>query len=173
METEVSEVIMIVDACDTPIGGAGRSDAIKANQWRRVCGGVVIDRLRGLVLCHRRSGSKDERPGVWVATFGGKSKPEEAPIETAERELYEEFGVVADNDAFHFHRKEVSEQRRQFEYLFWVPIDSEETKIVLKDGEVEGYRWCTPEYVLAKLQADTSWYEYGYEAELILERFPD
>jgi 8-oxo-dGTP pyrophosphatase MutT (NUDIX family) len=161
------DVVFVVDENNNALAPCLRSDAIRNRLWRRAGGGIALDKQRGLVLCHRRSLEKDERPGLWVATFGGKSNPEEPPIETATRELYEEFGFGPEVEKVDFIKCIKSEERRQFEYLYIVDIDSKATKVKTDHREVAEFEWLTIADVIYKLQDSNLWYSYGYEIDLL------
>lgn len=161
------EQAFVVDADDNPCTPAGRQDVIASGTWRRASGGVLVDRQRLLVLCHQRSPIKDERPDLWVATFGGKNRPGEEAAEAAMRELFEEFGVdVTSVDTKFFGRYKAAE-RQQFEYLFHVFADAVSTTIVPDIAEVARVEWLPISAAIHKLRSSPAWYNYGYEEQLL------
>jgi len=160
------ESLLLVDADDSPIGSRPRDDVLSERLWHRASGGVVVDVVERLVLCHRRSSEKDERPGLWVATFGGKSSENEDPLSTAQRELREEYGIDLSADMFSFYGKHRSEERRQFEYLYVVPFDCK-SEVKFDLGEVAEVRWVSKEELSIHLVGDDKWYIYGYELDII------
>lgn len=161
------ELVLAVDENNVPIGGLPRSQVLEQGLWRRTAGGMVIDEGRRLVLCQRRSLTKDERPGLWVATFGGKARPDETPASTAIREVHEELGIVVGVDAVVFHGCIRAEERRQFEYIFVVKVDFATCSVRLHDGEAIDFEWRSFEAASNALQHDSQWYNYGFEIELL------
>lgn len=163
----MSEKILGVDSSDQPIASMERSEAVQMQHWRRASGGLVVDRSSQLLLCHQRSFSKDERPGLWVATFGGKNHPDEDPLSAAKRELFEEFGVEEPAVTIHFFDRIKSEERHQFEYLFIVFADAGNLKIEPDRTEVAALRWVPITEFLETIKTDENWYEYGYEGRML------
>lgn len=162
-----SELLFTVDAHDRPIRSRDRHEVVAQALWRRASGGLVIDGPRQLVLCHQRSSTKDERPNLWVATFGGKNQKGEDSGDAAKRELLEEFGLKTKELRVLYFDRIKSEERRQFEYIFYVFVDSENTEFDLRDGEVSQFKWLPFKFVMKHLGFDPNWYEYGYEKDML------
>jgi 8-oxo-dGTP pyrophosphatase MutT (NUDIX family) len=159
---------MIVDEFDRVVGSAFRHEVLVSRQWRRTSGGILYDPVSSHILCHKRSSLKDERAGVWVATFGGKCSPREIPRVTAQRELGEEFGIQLEEVAFEFIDKFKSESRHQFEYLFTAAIFGSWKNVhVQLQHEVEAISWFPLSEIRDKLRCDADWYSYGYEEKLL------
>jgi 8-oxo-dGTP pyrophosphatase MutT (NUDIX family) len=162
------EEIMVVDENDQIAGSALRNEVLANNLWRRTSGGMVYDPASGYILCHRRSSMKDERAGVWVATFGGKCSPGETPKISTQRELEEEFGLHLEGSAFKFVGKFKSVVRHQFEYLFIVEILGGWKQVhVEHQHEVAESGWFPLSDVRDKLSLHSDWYSYGYEEKLL------
>lgn len=159
--------VFVVDENNNPLAPRPRSESIKEGLWRRTGGGIALDAKRGLILCHKRSASKDERPSVWVAAFGGKSDPEEPANITAARELREELGVVPNKGNMEFIGCIKSEERRQFEYIFLARVDSQEVGVHPDPNEVAEFRWLKIADVTERLQNDSGWFAYGFEINLL------
>lgn len=160
------EQILLVNDQDEPIGVNSRDLTIAESKWRRAAGGMIIDPSKGVVLCHQRAVGKDERGGLWVATFGGKSRVGENPIETARRELFEEFGLSDEAQLLCFCLKYRSEERCQWEHIFTLFIDSD-AELAADPSEVEAFAWLDFAIVTRKIAADAGWYSYGYEIEIL------
>lgn len=164
------EIVFVVDENDNPIvGGLPRSEVIKKNLWRRVSGGIVFDMKREIILAHQRSYMKDERPGVWVCTFGGKVQEKEDSLLAAERELFEEFRIKNSMAKVCYFNKYKSLERRQFEYLFFFFIDSQACNILRDDLEVKDTKWIEIYDIYKLLENNKDWYSYGYEKDMIKE----
>jgi len=158
-----NEALFVVDENNVPLAPHQRGEAIAAGLWRRTSGGIVLDGRRGVVLCHKRAANKDERPGVWVATFGGKTAPGEDPEGTATRELAEEFGIFVKRERLKFLGCLKSIERRQFEYSFLVDVDGSNTAIIPNDKEVAEFKWLDDASVVDRLTNDSGWFSYGFE----------
>ncbi len=163
----ISEPVFLVDDEDRPLQPTLRRDAIAKGFWRRTGGGIAFDAERDLVLCHQRSNTKDERPNVWVATYGGKSLPLEESEATAKRELKEEFGIQHDAVRMIFYRKHKSLERRQFEYLYFTFIDSVRLSVNIDPDEIAQHAWLARAQVEEFLRGNKNWYGYGYEIEML------
>lgn len=160
------EVLLIVDEWNEVVSSATRQDTVDAHRWRRASGGVVLDLKRNLILCHQRSAQKDERPAVWVCTFGGKVRANETIAQAGMRELYEEFGILISEAELHLFETIQSVARHQFEYVHFVSVDSELTTIRPDVAEVACYEWVSISEI-AKNLARKDWFSYGYELEAV------
>ncbi len=163
----MNEIIAIFDDLNQPCTGVPRDLAIKNKHWRRASGGIVYDPTLSRVLCHRRSSSKDERPDLWVATFGGKVGPNESVLSAALRELHEEFGIDTQPEHFIYAGTVKSTERTQFEYVFVLLVDSLTAEIKSDPDEVSETAWVSAHKCMKNLRNSTSWYSYGYEISVI------
>lgn len=161
------ELLFVVDENNKPLEPLPRSQVIAQKLWRRTSGGILIHQSSNKILCQKRSDTKDERPGLWIAEFGGKSAPGEDAKTTAIRELEEELGVVVHEEAIIFYSLIKSEERRQFEYQHYVYWDGEESAIEFDRQEVSEIKWLAVAEVIEHLQHDPGWYSYGYEVEML------
>ena len=161
------ELLFVVDENDNPLPPLTRKEVVAEGLWRRAGGGAIIDKSRRKVLCQKRSATLDERPGLWIALFGGKSAPGEAPITTAQRELKEEMGISVEQPELIFYKKIKSEERKQFEYLYWVNWGGEMSQVHFDPGEVSEVAWQDISKVTELLKNDRSWYSYGYDIEML------
>jgi 8-oxo-dGTP pyrophosphatase MutT (NUDIX family) len=165
------EYLFLVDERNKPITSKTRAESIEQHFWRRASGGLVIDYARRSVLCHRRSMQKDERPGYWVATFGGKVHTNESVRAAARRELFEEFSIDLLSKDFLFVKKYRSVERRQFEYVFCVQCDSQNVTPTPQASEVDEWRWMDYQLVQNSFKKDKLWYYYGYEKLIFSQVF--
>lgn len=161
------ELLFVVDENDNPLPPLTRKEVIAKGLWRRAGGGAIIDKNRRTVLCQKRSAALDERPGLWIALFGGKSAPDEAPIATAKRELNEEMGISIEQSELVFYKRIKSDERKQFEYLYWVNWDGGLSQVKFDVNEVSEVAWQDIPKVIELLKNDKSWYSYGYDIEML------
>ncbi len=161
------ELLFVVDENDQPLEPVLRSEAISKQLWRRVSGIMIIDRANNRVLCQKRSEAKDERPGFWIAMHGGKFAPGESPVMAALRELKEELGVELSELDLAFYKKVKSEDRRQFEYLYWLNWSGDSSKVHFDPKEVSEIAWRDNNEVAELLTKDPAWYSYGYDLEML------
>jgi 8-oxo-dGTP pyrophosphatase MutT (NUDIX family) len=161
------ELLFVVDEHDKPLPPLGRKEVIATGAWRRAAGRAIIDKENHRILCQKRSESLDERPGLWIALFGGKSAPRETPLLTAQRELCEEMGIRVDQSALGFYKKIKSDERKQFEYLYWVYWVGEISRITFDPGEVSEVAWRDISEVVELLKHDENWYSYGYDIAML------
>lgn len=161
------ELLFVVDENDEPRPPLPRRDVIQKNLWRRTGGGMIVDKQMGTVLCHRRSDAKDERPGVWTALFGGKCGPNELPQDTAQRELTEELGIKVKAADLQLYTVYKASQRHQFEYMYWVYVDSSKQHVVFDPAEVAEVAWRKWDEVLTLLKNNPSWYSYDYDIPML------
>lgn len=161
------ELLFVVDAHDNPLPPKEREEVIAKKLWRRACGGAVVDKEHHRVLCQKRSDHIDERPGLWVAMFGGKSAPGEEPVVTAQRELREELGISVTQTDLTFYKKFKAQERTQFEYLYWIEWTGELSLINFDPDEVSKVAWHDISQVIALLEHDKNWYSYGYDIAML------
>lgn len=162
-----TELLFVVDANDNPIPPLERKEVIAKGLWRRACGGAVVDKRNHKILCQKRSDQIDERPGLWVALFGGNSVPGEAPALTAQRALYEELGLSVAQSDLVFYGKLKSEERRQFEYLYWVDWSGKPSQASFDRQEVSEIAWHDLSKAIELLKYDKGWYSYGYDIAML------
>lgn len=161
------ELLFVTDENDVPLTPLPRKLVIERGLWRRTGGMMVINIARTKVLCQKRSVTKDERPGVWIAMVGGKSAPGETSEQTTLRELREEFGIQAEASELTFYKKVKSDTRRQFEYLYWFFWDGDESEIKPDPDEVSQVAWYEVSEAIKLLKNDSNWYAYGYDLEML------
>jgi 8-oxo-dGTP pyrophosphatase MutT (NUDIX family) len=163
----LSELIFTVDANDNPVEPMQRDYVIKNKLWRRASSCAIFSKDKTKVLCQKRSQQKDERPGFWIMEFSGKAKPNETPERTILRELTEELGLTPENRQLHFWKKIKSENRLQYEYLYWLCWDGDVGTLKFRDREVAEVKWFHTTEAINNLENSPKWYQYGFETELI------
>ncbi len=103
------------------------------------------------VLLQKRSAEKESFPSMYDTSSAGHIQAGDEPTESAQRELFEELGIKANErdltyaGKFHikyamaFHGKMFRDNEVAFVYVYEKPVD--ETKLVLQTEEVEEVRW--------------------------------
>lgn len=162
------EMVFIVDENNNPLKPQPRDIMIRDNLWCRVASVVVIDTNQRMVLCQKRSDTKDQRPGLWVVEFGGKANPAEDCLVTAQRELFEESGIECHIDELVFSDVEKSAERRQFAYCYHLNR-SITTHLSPDPIEVSDTQWLPITEVISNLENDPSWYSYGNDLKILKE----
>jgi 8-oxo-dGTP pyrophosphatase MutT (NUDIX family) len=161
-----SELLFIVDEENNPLEPRPRSEAIELGLYRRASGIVIINPAEKTVLCQQRSASKDERPNVWIAMFGGKARPNELGVEGALRELNEELNVDPNDCKLEYYDLVKAEDRKQFEYLYYVFLN-DQRDFTFDPVEVQQIRWLDIKTVIQSLKNDPKWYSYGYDIDML------
>lgn len=110
------------------------------------------------VLLQKRSAEKESFPSMYDTSSAGHIQAGDEPLESAQRELFEELGIRANEGdltyagKFHikyamgFHGKMFRDNEVAFVYIYEKPVD--ETKLVLQTEEVEEVRWFDIEEVI-------------------------
>lgn len=160
------EKVFIVDDNNNPLEPQPRDIMIRDNLWCRVASIVVLDIQSKMVLCQKRSETKDQRPGLWVVEFGGKADPDEDCIITAQRELYEESGIQCDLSELKFSGIEKSTERHQFAYCYYIDC-RQNIEIKPDPEEVSEIQWIPISEALEKLKTDPEWYSYGNDIKIL------
>ena len=162
----LENLVFVVNENDEPLTPLPRDKVIREGLWRRTAGVLIVNPETGQILCQKRSDTKDERPGVWISMFGGKSDPEETPVQTATREVKEEADITLSPEQLNFFIKVRSVKHHQFEYLFWAKWQGDISKLHYDKNEVSEIGWYDIDIVLENLTKNIKeWYCYG-EGEL-------
>ena len=113
----------------------------------------------GKFLLQRRSDNKKLMPGEWAAT-GGAAIAGEDSFTAAKRELYEELGIIADDDAF---MKLCRFKRRNSLLDVWIiTCNFDISELKLQKTEVAEVKWVTKSELAKMIEAD-SFHNYGNE----------
>ena len=113
---------------------------------------VMRDTARGAqVLMQKRSRNKDSYPGFFDTSAAGHIQAGDEPLESAQRELFEELGIAAKPEELTyvgnirirfeavFHNKPFRENEYSWVYLYREPVDA--ASLHLQESEVEEVRW--------------------------------
>ncbi len=120
---------------------------LRGTQWREEEYGLVVCVWvydgQGQILLTRRAPEKSFA-GTWENS-GGAAKAGEDSLTAIQRELFEETGIRAEKEQFHFLRT-TRDKNCFFDHycLRWV---GKVEDIVLLPGETDGVRWCSFEEV--------------------------
>lgn len=89
-----AEHVILVDACDAPVGVAPKLHAHRVGALHRAFSVFLLD-ARNRVLMQRRAPGKYHSAGLWSNTCCGHPRPGERTPAAATRRLAEEMGVSA------------------------------------------------------------------------------
>lgn len=154
------EVWDILDAEGNKTGKTairGKHD-LKNNEYHLVVHIWVVS-SDGKFLIQRRALSKKLMPGEWAAT-GGAAISGEDSLTAANRELYEELGLVSDNKKM----KKLTRLKRRSSLLdIWaITTDINALNLVFQKSEVCEVKWVTKEE-LEEMIKSKKFHNYGKE----------
>lgn len=110
------------------------------------------------VLLQKRSAEKESFPSMYDTSSAGHIQAGDEPLESAQRELFEELGIKAEEKdlsfagtfhikyAMQFHGKLFNDNEIAFVYVYERKVD--ESKLVLQTEEVEEVKWFDVEEVI-------------------------
>ncbi|QQS20057.1 NUDIX domain-containing protein [Candidatus Saccharibacteria bacterium] len=134
--------IDIVDDNDVVIGRASKSEAQQEGLRHRIVR-VVLEDPSGMILIQKRQANKELYPGCWDNSASGHVVCGEDYQVAAERELYEELGVVAKLEQVQYYpsyREAGWYKLNRFNTLYRSVILAE-TTLKLQVDEVADVRW--------------------------------
>ena len=113
----------------------------------------------GKILIQRRSDTKKLMPGEWAAT-GGAAISGEDSFTAAQRELFEELGIMSDKNTL---KKALRIKRRNSLLDIWfIKSDVETSKLKLQESEVAEAKWVTAEELKVMVENE-EFHNYGNE----------
>ncbi len=155
MKTEIWDIL---DSNGVPTGktvARGRC-FLKPGEYHLVVH-IWIVSSSGKFLLQRRSDHKKLMPGEWAAT-GGAAISGESSFEAANRELFEELGIVSDEQTL---KKILRLKRRNSLLDVWmITCDVEAEKLTLQKSEVAEARWVDADQ-LQQMIKDGLFHNYG------------
>ena len=150
----MEELFDIIDNNGVPTGETiSRSEAHEKGLPHRTAH-IWIVRNSGSsyqVLMQKRSAQKESFPSMYDTSSAGHIQAGDDPLESAERELYEELGIIANGGdlsfagkfpikyEMEFHGKMFRDNEIAFVYVYEKNVDA--TKLTLQTEEVEEVRW--------------------------------
>ena len=113
----------------------------------------------GKILIQRRSDTKKLMPGEWAAT-GGAAISGEDSFTAAQRELFEELGIMSDKNTL---KKALRIKRRNSLLDIWfIKSNVETSKLKLQESEVAEAKWVTAEELKVMVENE-EFHNYGNE----------
>lgn len=160
------ELICLVDEADQLLGPCGRGEAHRLGLRHRAVH-ILVFNSRHELLLQKRSLSKTVNPGLWDTSAAGHVDYGEDYDACAQRELWEELGILArQNIEALFKLEAEADTGWEFVQVYRLVHDGE---VRLEPGEADELRW----HGLAELDA---WLEQGGESltdsfKLLWQRF--
>jgi isopentenyl-diphosphate Delta-isomerase len=148
-----SEMVVLVDPNDAPVGTQEKLAAHEQGQLHRAFSVFVFDK-HGRMLLQRRASGKYHSAGLWSNTCCGHPRPGEDTAAGARRRLREEMGVDCTlKPAFTFlYRADVGGGLTEHEYDHVFTARCDETPLP-DPSEVGEWRWIAPDELSAELEA--------------------
>ena len=120
---------------------------------------IWIVSSKGDFLLQRRSESRRLMPGEWAATGGSAISGENSEV-AAKRELYEELGIIGNDDNMRFMGR--LKRRNSFLDVWFVRCDEKAEDLKLQKSEVAEAKWVSPS-TLKKMIEQKKFHNYGRE----------
>ena len=135
-------IIDIVDDQDVVIGTATKQEAQEKGLRHRIVR-ITLEDPAGNILLQKRRDDKELYPGCWDTAAAGHVDAGEDYLAAAEREMYEELGVVTPLEQIKHYKSNGSYEWRKlnrFTVLYRGTIPAE-TTFTLQKEEVADVRW--------------------------------
>lgn len=171
----MSEILILVDENDKPIGTGEKMDVHRQGQLHR-CFSIFIFNSRGHVLLQKRAIEKYHSGGLWTNTCCSHPRYGEDLEDAVHRRLTEEMGFDCQMwELFTFiYRAELDKGMIEHEYDH-VYVGTYDGPITPNPEEADGYEWETIENVKSDMRENsgryTVWSKIAFET--LLERYPD
>lgn len=137
-----NHAVDIVDEEDLVIGTATKSEAQEKGLRHRVVR-ITLEDPAGNILLQKRRDDKELYPECWDTAAAGHVDAGEDYLAAAERELYEELGVVTQLEQIKYYTSNGSYDWRKLNRftVLYRGIISAETTFILQEDEVADVRW--------------------------------
>lgn len=134
--------IDIVDEQDVVIGTATKQEDQEKGLRHRVVR-ITLEDSAGNILLQKRRDDKELYPGCWDTAAAGHVDAGEDYLAAAERELYEELGVVTSLEQIKQYKSNGSYDWRKLNRftVLYRGIISAETTLTLQEDEMADVRW--------------------------------
>ena len=120
---------------------------------------IWIMSSKGEFLIQRRSESRKLMPGEWAATGGSAISGENSEI-AARRELYEELGIIGNENNMRFMGR--LKRRNSFLDVWFVVCDEKSENLKLQQSEVAEAKWVSAD-TLKNMINQRLFHNYGRE----------
>ncbi|MBB4636273.1 isopentenyl-diphosphate Delta-isomerase [Longimicrobium terrae] len=158
----MEERVVLVDENDAEVGVLEKQLAHTEGRLHRALSVFVVNG-EGQMLLQRRAASKYHSPGLWTNTCCSHPRPGERVDAAARRRVREEMGFDCPMEpAFTFvYRADVGQGlvEHEFDHVFLGRWEGEPNP---EPGEVDGWRWASPEEIEDEMRADpaafTPWF---------------
>ncbi len=117
---------------------------LKDGEFRQVIH-ICIFNSKGEMLIQQRQSFKKAWPNLWDITLGGCGIAGETSSQTAQRELFEELGIMLDFSKIRPHLTVNFENG--FDDYYFINLDLDAEKLKLQQEEVQAARWATKQDV--------------------------
>jgi isopentenyldiphosphate isomerase len=163
-----SELLFVVDENDNPLVPLPRKDVRANGHWCR-CVHVWIINDKQELLCQKRSELKDLDPGNWETFVGGHVGAGDEYTVSAIREVYEETGIMMEQEKLKLVKLYKDPTNRQFRGIYYYKWNGSLDEVVKEEDEVAEVAWLHVDQVHKHLVTDKhpGWYRPGYEEEIL------
>lgn len=135
-----SELFYLVDNQDNVLGSISRQEAHSSNLLiHRSVQIILFNNERDSILLQKRGQAKDLYPGWWTISASGHVTYGDSYKETADRELFEEIGVVT---TLQYQKKYLEKNSIETELLAIFTGQYNQLPTQLDPHEVEKVAWC-------------------------------
>jgi isopentenyl-diphosphate delta-isomerase len=156
----MSEMLVLVDEHDAPLGEMEKLEAHQKGILHRACS-VFVFNSKGEMMLQQRAAGKYHSALLWTNTCCTHPRPGEAPIDTAHRRLREEMGFDCPMESIGAmtYRTEFPNGliEHEYDHLFLGKYDGEPK---LNPEEAASWKWIAPETLAQELKAHPEQYTY-------------
>lgn len=145
IETQTTEMVVLVDTNGNPVGEAEKMEAHRSPLLHKAFS-VIIFNKKGETLIHQRAFSKYHSPGVWTNACCSHPRPKEKLIDAVHRRMKEELGFDCEmKEQFSFVYKFQDSKTQLWEHehdtVFTGTYDGE---IPFNPEEINAVKWILP-----------------------------
>ena len=156
-----TELVILVDEGDRPVGEMEKMEAHKKGLLHRAFSGFVFNRDRELLI-QRRAPCKYHNPGIWTNTACSHPRSGESVLAAVSRRVFEELGFRADfEEAGSFiYRAEFENGLTEHELDHVCVADYDGAPIVPDPDEADAVRWISRPALEAEIAAEPGRFSY-------------
>lgn len=162
MDDAMDEIITLVDAHDTPLGGAAKGQVHREGLLHRAFS-VFVFNAAGEMLLQRRAAGKYHSPGLWSNSCCGHPRLGEALADAAARRLDEELGLKVA-----LREVGVTTYRTEFDNglieneLVHLLVGQAAGEVAANPDEVWEVAWAAPEAVVRRMGEAPAEFTYWF-----------